>query len=700
MQNEANKQRVKMLREKAVKPIISYHRFHLEFYKTLQADLSNDPFAIRYARAYRYAFSKIQPVIDDKELLVGKSNLPLSDKEMQEFQELKPFMSSVAPTYGQDSHMAIDYELLLSKGIKGIIEEIDSLSENCSDSSKDFYYSCKECLLAVVDFSNRYSLVAKQMAEEEKNEQRKAELAEIARICETVPYNAANSFVEALQSVNFLTFCLFFDPMRFNAQQFQLGHPDRYLLPFYEKDIKSGKIDYETARLYMDCLGIMINNHVPNGLSSGYMVGGTDRNGKVVQNDLTEIGMKVIDDIRLVYPAVALCYTEEMDDKYLKQACEILSHGCSHPAIFNDKLIQKGLQSYGVSVEESREYIHSTCVEITPVAASNIWVASPYHNLVQFLLDSLDHEYETVDELWQEVLKRLDAAVAHWHGKFANSRKKRAEFGLNPLLSCFVNDCLYRGKDIEKGGGRYNWIMPSFVGMANLIDSIAVIEELCFNQKKYTIARIKEIIDADFTGFERERQEFLQKVAKYGNDDDKVDKWCVMLTDHLNELCQNAAPKDSDALLVPSLFCWIQHTLLGGKTTATPDGRKAGFPLGDGSGAAQGREQNGPTASVLSTTKWDHTPFLGGVALNMKFSKKMFSEESVEKLMGLIKVYIARGGFEMQINVVDKETLIKAKEHPETAADLVVRIGGYSDYFVRLSENMQNEVILRTEHEI
>ena len=154
------------------------------------------------------------------------------------------------------------------------------------------------------------------------------------------------------------------------------------------------------------------------------------------------------------------------------------------------------------------------------------------------------------------------------------------------------------------------------------------------------------------------------------------------------------------ARLIPSLFCWIMHDQFGRSTGATPDGRRAGFPLGDGSGPAQGRESNGPTASVLSSTSWEHWPFIGGVAVNMKFSKSVFTEESLGVMKAIVMTYLSRGGFELQINVTDRGTLEKARVCPDEYADLVVRIGGYSDYFTRLSPTMQEEIILRTEHGI
>lgn len=498
-----------------------------------------------------------------------------------------------------------------------------------------------------------------------------------------------------------MTLCLSMDPTRwFSKQQFQLGRPDRYLYPYYVADRAAGRLTNETAQMLIDCLAIQINQRVPHGLSSGYMLGGRDRNGKIVQNELTLMGMQAIDDVRLVYPAVGLCWTRGMDEKYLEKACDVLSHGRSHPAIFSDDVIVEGLRHYGVPEEEAHDYIHSTCVEITPVSSSNVWVASPYTNMVQLLLDMLDREYEDFDELMTALLARIDESIRkNFEGQNA-IRAQRASRSMNPLLSCFVNDCIERGVDIEQGGARYNWIMPSFVGMANLVDSLYVIRQLVFEQRELTVEDLRSILERDFEGCEAMRLRMLNGVAKYGNDEDEVDGYFGQIVAHIVEECAKYRPILSEGRLIPSVFCWIMHEQFGRATGASPDGRRAGFPLGDGSGPCQGRETAGPTASVLSSTKWSHKELIGGVAVNMKFAKKTFTDESGRKVRSLIHTYLERGGFEMQINVVDREMLLAARREPEKYRDLVVRIGGYSDYFVKLSNEMQEELLLRTAHEI
>ncbi len=695
-------ERIKSLREMALNFTPKRDEAYYRFYKSYKENDDKNEFE-RYGLALFEQFCHLDPCIDEGELIVGKITDNRTPEQIKEWEEeLKPYADTLYPNLivGQADHMAIDYELLLSIGLNGISKKIDGYLENCAEDKKPFYMGAKKCLEAVIKYSENYADKASELAKEEKDEKRKAELLKIARACKNVPANGAQSFFEAVQSTHFVTHCLSVNSFRRCDQQYQLGHPDRYLYPYYEKDIKEGIITKEEAQLILDCLGIQINIRVPNGLSSGYMVGGRDEDGNIVENELTEMLMQVIDDIRLVYPAVGLCYTEGMDEKYLKKACEILSHGCSHPAIFNDDVITKGLLHYGVDERQAHNYIHSTCVEITPVAASNVWVASPYTNMAQILLDVMDREYESFDDVIKSVLGLLDEKIKANFEEQNSFKKTREKYSANPLLSCLVNDCLEQGLDIEKGGARYNWILPSFVGMANLVDSLYAVKTVVFEEKSITMAKLKAALDNNFENNEALRLKLLNTVPKYGNDIDEIDNYFGIFTEHIIEECKKYKGIHKNSALIPSVFCWIMHERFGTCTGATPDGRQAGFPLGDGSGPCQGREMNGPTASILSSTKWEHYKLIGGVAVNIKFSKSSLGPNSLETMQTLIKTYLKRGGFEIQVNVIDKETLLKARITPEEYRDLVVRIGGYSDYFVKLSDEMQREVILRTEHQI
>lgn len=666
-------------------------------------------YCLRFARATRYMLEHAQPVIGEGELIVGKMSCrALTADERAEWELLRKYaLASMPSMNGQASHMAVDYALLLEKGAQGIAEEIQTLKSRLDpadpeDLEKDqFYDSCLIALEGICLLADAYAALAARQAETCPDPARKGELLKIAEVCARVPRLPARSFYEAVQSAAFLTFCLS-GP---DVMLYQLGRPDRYLLPYYRADIEKGVLTEDFALELIDCLGLLYNEYIPSGLAAGLMVGGRDENGRDMCNELTRLFIRSIGRVRMIYPGVGLCWTPDTPDDVLQLACEMLGSGCSHPALFNDGVIIEGLRRYGLPYRDACHYIHSTCVEITPASCSATWVASPYTNLPQLLLDTLGvkpagsepADFETFEALKAAFFERLAASIRANLVEQNRMQIERTRHTYNPLLSCFVGDCLLKGLDIESGGARYNWIMPSFVGVSNAADSLGVIEETVYRRKEMTLARLAEILEKNYEGFEDVRQRFLEGVDKYGNDIDRADAYVGEITRFISSECSKYRTFRGGKL-VPSLFCWVMHNEFGIRTMATPDGRKSGFPLADGSGPAQGREKKGPTASVLSSTKWEHTPFIGGIAVNLKFSKKMFGEESARKLAALIKTFMQRGGFELQLNALDRETLEKAVENPELYGDLVVRVGGYSDYFVRLSPAMQAEVMQRTEH--
>ncbi len=706
--------RIEALRLSALEPHIDYTPFYYHFQKSYIARHWEGSGAMRYAHALTDAFENWDLSIDQGELIVGKpSPNPLTPEQAAEWQTISAYaVAEMHAPVGQESHMAVDYDRLMTLGTTGvrvmIEEKIAALNtkENGDGNpdlvkKEDWYRACQVCLSAVERFSERYADYAGFLAETEENPIRREELTKIAEICRHVPKNPPRNFWEAVQSTAFLTLCLSVKPLRPSMLQYQLGRPDRYLLPFYESDRAAGTLTDDFAQTLIDCLCIQINRRVPHGLSSGFMVGGRDASGNVVSNPITRMGIRAIEQVRLVYPSVGLCMTSDTPAEDLQLACSVLRKGHSHPAIFNDDVITAGLRHYGLSVEEACSYIHSTCVEITPCAMSNVWVASPYMNLPGELLAVLEKaDYPTMDDLYTAYRTHIAEGIRSNCRTETLYRYERAKFCLDPLLSCFVHDCLENGVDIEEGGARVNWIMPSFVGLANAADGLAALEKLVYRENMLTLAEYRVALHENFQNHPALLAR-LQSLSAYGNNEPEKGnpEWYVTdLSTVIADTCDRHKVPFSGGRLIPSLFCWIMHDHFGRNTGATPDGRPAGFPLGDGSGPAQGREMEGPTTSLLSSTCWDHTRFIGGIAVNMKFSTSLLGEDGADTLAMLARIYLERGGFELQINVTDNRILEDARKHPEQYKDLVVRIGGYSDYFTRLSPTMQDEVIQRTVH--
>ena len=265
------------------------------------------------------------------------------------------------------------------------------------------------------------------------------------------------------------------------------------------------------------------------------------------------------------------------------------------------------------------------------------------------------------------------------------------------MASCLIADCLGNGRDFDSGGACYNWVENSFVGLANLVDSLSAIRHFVYESAELTLDEFGEILVTDFAGQESFRRRIERELPKYGNAHDEADELAVEWAEFLADTTESHTV--GLHRYVPGFFCWIIHEKFGSETGATPDGRPAGFPLADGAGAAQGRELNGPTASILSTTKWSHKRALGGLVHNLKLSGNLVNDQrGLSALRSLIETYMRRGGFEIQVNVVSTAELREAQVHPDRYADLLVRVAGYSDYFVHLTTNMQEEVIKRTEH--
>ena len=688
---------------------------------------------IRRAQATAAVLQGIRPEIGDDELLVGRfSCRELDTEERAELEHWRhDALRAASPVLGQRAHMAIDYEKLLRLGLLGIREQIRGYRArlDCAlpdDLEKDaFYRACLLALEALRDLSQHYAEHARHLSHTASDPTRQAELKEIADVCQRVPEHPARTFREALQAVHLTTFALCAGQL---MSLFQLGRPDRYLLPYYSRDVAAGRLTADQAQELIDCLCLKLNAYTPRGLAVGFMIGGRDGSGKDISNELTQMMLESIPHTRLSYPGIGLCWNEDTPAELTHRACELLAQGLTHPAVFNDRVITKGIMSAGLPPSEACLYQHSTCVEITPVASSNVYVASPYINLLQLLHDLIgvpplsgsepqlssalvgggamrtgldagdDPEYPSFEALVEAYEHHLAEVIRLAVIDENTCQMTRYHHGGWPLLSCFVNDCLARGLDIDQGGARHNWVEPSFVGLANLVDALAAIRKLVYEEHGITLVELATALRKGFSGQESLRAMLLNRAPKYGNDDDTVDDLAVRITETITRLCRRYRTYLGGAYH-PGLFCWVMHERLGRVTAASAGGRPAGAALGDGSGPAQGRERLGPTAAVLSATKWDHTPMLGGIAVNLKFTRSGQRSDFVGALQSLIETFMRRGGFELQVNVVDRETLQAAREHPEQYRDLVVRIGGYSDYFVGLSPRMQEEIIQRTEHD-
>jgi len=342
--------------------------------------------------------------------------------------------------------------------------------------------------------------------------------------------------------------------------------------------------------------------------------------------------------------------------------------------------------------------VHSSCVEITPCGQSGCWVFSPRTNTPALLLEVM-RDHATCDDMAQ-LLAAYERALRVRVLADMQTQKlwqlERSRNGTDSLLSsCLVNDCLKAGKSVDEGGANYNFIMPTFLGLANLVDSLAALKCLVFEEQELTLGEFHQILMDDFAGSEDLHQRIVNRLPHFGNNEPQTNALMREVTGMIVRSCAGIVNLFG-ACAIPGAYSYLEHVSEGKQTPATPDGRRAHTALAAASSPTQGADVSGPAAAVLSSTCWDQLPFMGGVAINFKFQPLGSATRS--SVMAVLKTVIARGGLQLQVNCVSTETLLDARENPQNHRDLVVRIGGYSDFFTALSPEMQEEIVKRTGH--
>jgi len=668
------------------------------------------PRRVRRGMRTRDRLAALRFAVDDFDLLAGRPLFSLDDLPVAmggsvpdaEHQAAEACWHQAAPEPGQTGHCELDRSRAFELGLDGLRKSIEGQGASSQGSAQETYQAFA---LAVAGLSTmiNHAAEAVEAAIPAASEPRQAVLRRMAESCRRVAHEPPLSFLDALHLAWFIDLGVQFAD---GAGLIAPGHLDRTLFHYYQRDLASGALSKDDALQLIEALYLHINHAIRDGVAIPVMVGGRDADGRDMTNELSYLCLEALRRTNLVYPTVGVCWHPGTPGELTALCVDLISKGYTTPAFFGDETIQRGLRLYGVPPELAHNYINSTCVEITPVGASNVWVASPYFSTCQILLEEIDAQAaagaqaaRTFDDFFDAYLARLsDKILVDGVVPQNGDRELRCRNGGKPLQSVFTHDCVGRGLDIDEGGALYNWVECSFVGLANLADSLAVLRAEVFERKSIDFQTLRTVLAENFAGNEPLRLHFRNAHPKYGNADATVDALVALVVERVKRECARHKMAPHESHFVPGAFCWIMHEHLGRACGATPDGRKAGFPFADGGGPAQGCERNGPTSAILSTTSWDHSPLIGGVAYNMKFNSTLFdSPASVKRLEDLLVTYLRRGGFEVQVNVVNPETLAKARENPEQFRDLVVRIGGYTDYFTRLSPQMQEEVMKRTE---
>lgn len=650
-----------------------------------------------------------EAVIYDENLFAGQLWLPHhTAEEQKEYDELvriysKGYLDLFAHDVRRD-HIALDFDTLLRRGLDSILEEIgkreravDLSGMDMSDLSPlktlEFYRCLRIELEALRRLRDRYIAKAEALAAEAGG-QRRQELLRMASALRRVPFKPARSFFEAVQSVHFFLSNLF--------GLYPLGRPDRYLYPYYKADIENGAVTPEEAQEWIDELCLGLSSRVFPRAASGFIVGGTDASGRTVENGLTWQFLTALDHLQTPDPNGALAVGDGTSDEILAYAAEILGRGTTHPAFYNDRVIVESLTEYGCPPEDAVNYIHSTCAEITVAGKSKGHTTAVSLNLPCFLLETAKKAAEdgetTFESLYRVYLQSVSGALRSRMRDYLDQILNGARNGADPMRLCaLVSGCVEKGKGLMEGGPEYCFLLPIFVGFATAVDSLFALRRLVFEEKRLTLAQFCAIAENDFKDNEALRQYIRTRLPHYGNDIPEIDAFAAEFAAELKAMAK-APDMPARKYVLPGTFSYVNHATMGERLGATFDGRHAGASLSDGCCPVQGMDVNGPTALINSLTGWDQHGFLGGMVVNLKFSKSTFSEEKRGLLVRLVRVFMERGGLELQVNCVDRATLENALVHPENHGDLLVRIGGYSDYYVRLRPALQREILERTEY--
>lgn len=642
-----------------------------------------------------------------------------------------------------DAHLAVNYERILKDGLRGYEKRVKEYKAALDLTNPDnidkycFYNAVLIVLKAVRNFANRYSVLAKDLAEKELNQERKIELLEISRICSKVPYEPAETFKEAVQSVWFIQLIL---QIESNGHSLSYGRFDQYMYPYYDRDIKNGTIKESEALELLTCLWIKtltINKvrsqaHTLSSAGSpmyqNVTIAGQTTDKKDAVNDLSFLVLKSVAQTRLTQPNLTVRYHKNINKHFLDECVEVMRLGFGMPALNNDEIIIPSFMDWQVKEEDAYNYSAIGCVE---TAVPGKWgyrcTGMSYINFPRMLLCTMNngvdltsnkrftkgYGYFTEMESYEELLKAWDKTIreiTRYSVIVENVIDKASERDVPDILcSAFTDDCIARGKTIKEGGAVYDFISGLQVGIANMADCLAAIKKLVYEEKKITRQELWDAILDDFSSPKNKKiQEMLIREApKYGNDDDYVDQLIVEAYDSYIEEIEkypntryNRGPIGGIRYAGTSSIS--ANVGQGMSTMATPDGRNAFEPLAEGCSPAHNSDKNGPTAVFKSVSKLRTNKITGGVLLNQKMTPQMLStEENRQKLELLIKTFFNRlHGYHVQYNIVSKETLIDAQKHPEKHKDLIVRVAGYSAFFNVLSKKTQDDIIGRTEQSL
>ena len=615
--------------------------------------------------------------------------------------------------------------LQLKDEIKESLSHLDYFSDMEAFDKAEELKAMQIACDAIIMYAERHAERLTLMASEETDPVRRQELRNMAAICRKVPANPPETVHEMLQHYWFIHLGVITELNPWDS--FNPGRLDQHLWPLYSREKELGTLSDEKLFDLLGCFWVKFNNH-PSPPKMGVTasesntftdfclinLGGVREDGSDAVNEMSYILLDVIREMRILQPSSMVQISRKSPDRFIHKALDIIRTGFGQPSCFNTEAIIQELLRQGKSIADARNGGASGCVETGAFGTEAYWLTG-YFNLVKILELTLNNGFDrrtgkqvglqtgspagfrTFDDLIGAFRKQVNYfADIKIRGNNVISRIFEKWLPV-PFLSLLVEDCIKNGKDYNCGGTRYNTTYIQGVGLGSITDMLTSIRYNIYDKGRYSWNEILTAMEADFVGYDELRYDLVYNTPKYGNDDDYADQQAVTVFEIYYDAV-NGRPASRGGVHRINMLPTTSHVYFGSVTGASADGRKAFTPLSEGISPFQGADSQGPTAVIRSASRIDHLR-TGGTLLNQKFSPQFFeAEDSYRNLTALIRGYFSLDGHHIQFNVVNAETLRDAQKHPELHRDLIVRVAGYSDYFNDLGEDLQNEIIRRTEH--
>ncbi|MBQ1216324.1 MAG: DUF3029 family protein [Clostridia bacterium] len=653
-------------------------------------------------------FSESKPVILKSEWFAGNKKSLFCKEDALVLKYAKTISDRVPQRsfLTNKDHFAPNYEHVLRVGIPGLIGEIEeSLHMHGEHPDKvTTLLSMKKTLEGFLTMIENYRCEAERQRDDASFDP--ARLQFIADNCRALLLGPPQHFSEALQLVWFCHLAFLMEERYAMA----LGRMDQYLYPFYRADLESGILTEDKAVELLENVFIKLQGDVVN-----ICIGGQNVHGECAVNELSRCILRAVKHCNVPGPNLSLRYTFNTPDDFFDECLECIGTGLGYPAIMNDAVNLAALKRYGYADEDVYNYSMVGCIENFITEKQPPWsdgrfdtprfLDYVFNEGISVTNESVGLNLCSLEEItsMSEFMKAYEAQLAFGAKEYVSkfqlqNNSINQEYFSEPFLSCFCDDCIGRGMDINNGGAVYPSVHGvAVMGIGTVCDSLAAIEKVVFLDRAATLTDLRDAMNADFEGYDDLREQLLS-APKYGNNDDFVDKYAVWFIDYLAGLFDQYKTRDGGGIYIAAAAN-VNNISAGKIINATPDGRKRGQPLSDAASPTYGKDTRGATSTINSVSKPDYTKVACGSVVNQKFSPAMFGAEKRKKLMALIKTYFKKGGQEIQINATSRAVLLDAMAHPENYQSLVVRVSGFSAFYVTLNKDVQGDILNRTQQE-